>query len=363
MMVLAVLATSCGKKGAPLPPLRPDPQPVTELKVGQQGNHLLVSYVSPRVTVDDQRLDVHDVEILVAERAGELAKVAHVTRVRVAPGESRTETLPLPAAGTSLRVAARARSKGGRSAISKIESFVVHAVPDTPADVAASNDPGGVIVTWATPTPTPIVTPTAGPTSGPTSALTGANTPTPTGPTPLAAPVFGSKPVPTATPVNVSGYQVSRRGPTGLPLLLTEKPIAGPPFLDQKSLDGGRWCYTVRSVASLTPLLASDDSIESCVEVRDVRPPQPPTGLTLVPREEALDLTWSPSPDTDVTTYRIYRSPAGDEPQRIGERPAAERSFHDPAAAPGVIYRYRVTALDGAGNESAPSTPVEGGRP
>jgi hypothetical protein len=351
VVALAVLIVACGKKGPPLPPLRPDPMPVTDVKAGQQGDHLVISYQTSRTTIDNQRLEVHDVEVLVADRSGDMAKVAQVTRVRVAPGETRTEQLPLPAAGATVRVAVRARANGARSPLSKIESFVVAAPPEAPTSVTAANDPAGVLVSWATPAPTPVATPS------PTPAATVGAAPTP-------AVRAGTPLLPAATPTpGPSGYEVHRRGPTGVAVPITDKPIAAPPFLDQSPLTSGRWCYSVRRLASTTPLVASADSAEACVEVRDVRPPQPPTGLTLLPRDGGLELTWSPSADADVALYRIYRSPAGAEPERIGEQPAAERTFHDTTLAAGVRYRYRVTAVDTAGNESAAAPPVEGGRP
>jgi hypothetical protein len=146
-------------------------------------------------------------------------------------------------------------------------------------------------------------------------------------------------------------------------VLLTEKPIDGPPFLDQAPLTSGRWCYTVRRLVTAQPLVASADTPEVCVEVRDTRPPQPPTGLAVLIREGAVELSWSPSVDADVATYRIYRSLVGAEPERIGEQPMTERAFRDTTGVAGTRYRYRVTAVDGAGNESAASTPVEAERP
>ena len=260
VLILAITFAGCGKKGPPLAPFQPDPQAVASLKIGQQGNQLAVDYVSPRQTVDAQPLAVHDVEILVASRPGDMAKVAQVHTVRVAPGETRTELLPLPEVDTTVRVAARARNKGRRSPISRTFTLVVQPAPAAPTDVRAEVDPAGVVITWTTPAPTPTRTPTPSPSPAPTA------TPAP-GTTPGAA---TATPRPSPTPV--TGYLLRRRGPSGT-TELTQKPIVGPPFLDDAVVPVGRWCYTVRRVVATEPLVTSAESPEGCVDVKVARPP------------------------------------------------------------------------------------------
>jgi hypothetical protein len=269
VIVLAMAFAGCGKKGPPLAPFQPDPLPVADLKAGQQGDKLLVTYTAPRQTVDQQPLEVFDVEILVASRPGELAKVATIQTVRVAAGESRTELLPLPEADLLARVAGRARNKGRRSTVGQVVTLKVQPPPAGPTAVEAKIDPAGIIVTWptvpptATPTPSPSPSPTATPT--PSARATGTST--------VAAAVA----TPTPTPKPLSGYLVRRRGPTGV-VLLTEKPIASPPFLDDKPLPVGRWCYSVRWATSMEPLVTSAESPEGCVDLKEARPPAPRPG-------------------------------------------------------------------------------------
>jgi len=64
-----------------------------------------------------------------------------------------------------------------------------------------------------------------------------------------------------------------------------------------------------------------------------------------------------------VAVYRVYRSSGGAEPEKIGERPPAERTFLDTTASRGARYRYRVTAVDASGNESGAGQPAEAARP
>jgi hypothetical protein len=356
-LAVVLLALSCGKKGPVLAPLRPDPQPVADLKVGQQGDTLVVSYQAPRQTLDLQPLDVHEIEVLVADKPGDITKVGRVVhRVQVAPGETRTEAVPLPAVGSTVRTAVRGRFKGIRGAPSRVVGLTVETPPPAPASVTASNDPAGVLVMW------PTVPPTPAPTARLTPSPTATPTPMPAATTAAGATAVAAAPTPTPTPAPtaaVAGYLVRRRPPTGAATLLTAKPIPAPPFLDESSLATGRWCYSVARVVAWEPLVASTHSPEGCVDVKDVRPPQPPSGLTLIASRGALELSWSPSADPDVATYRVYRSHGGGEPQRLGEQPPADRLFRDTAAVRGTVYQYQVTAVDGSGNESALSAPVE----
>src|SRR5204863_56368 len=68
--------------------------------------------------------------------------------------------------------------------------------------------------------------------------------------------------------------------------------------------------------------------------------------------------SWDASTDdTGVTGYRVYRQNAdGTWPaSATASTDASTRSLTDKSLTDGASYTYRVTAVDGAGNESAPS--------
>src|SRR6185436_14133068 len=144
-LALAALALSaCGKRGDPLPPLPVTPQAVGGLKLAQRGDMLEISYTTPRATTGGARLGLLDIEILRADAAGDLQKTAgdfqktaKKSKRRAAPGESLTETSPLPAPGTTVRVAARAIDRGRVSALSAVVTLVVQAPPPAPHDLVA----------------------------------------------------------------------------------------------------------------------------------------------------------------------------------------------------------------------------------
>jgi hypothetical protein len=62
---------------------------------------------------------------------------------------------------------------------------------------------------------------------------------------------------------------------------------------------------------------------------------------------------WAPAAGT--AAYRLYRQ-VGEGPWQLLTRPQlADTLYTDTALAPGQPHRYRVTALDAAGQESPPS--------
>ena len=85
----------------------------------------------------------------------------------------------------------------------------------------------------------------------------------------------------------------------------------------------------------------------------DAEPPTVPTGLTAaVISSSQVNLCWTAATDNvEVAGYRIYRN---------GLKIAAtnDTSYQDQGLAPSTRYTYRVSAYDGAGNESVKSVGV-----
>jgi len=126
---------------------------------------------------------------------------------------------------------------------------------------------------------------------------------------------------------------------------------------------GQRWCYLVGTVVSTDPVVESARSNEACVSVHDVVAPAAPSGVAALGSADGIEVSWSPSTESDLASYRVYRAAAGNAPERIGEVAPPETSLRDTSATAGTRYSYTVTAVDKAGNESAPSSPVPGTRP
>jgi hypothetical protein len=149
---------------------------------------------------------------------------------------------------------------------------------------------------------------------------------------------------------------------------------AASPFLDSQAELGATYQYVVRSVVTYDgqPLESSDSNLTE-VTAKDLFPPSMPDGLivTLIPAQAAtgnfpaspayLELSWAIAPEHDVAGYNVYRSEtAGEAGKRQNADLLPTPAFRDMNGVPGHVYFYSVTAVDRAGNESAPSAPVQG---
>jgi Fibronectin type III domain len=331
------------------------------------------------------RLGVLDIEILRAEAAGDFLKNARRSRRKAAPGESLSETSPLPAVGTTVRVAARALDRGRASSVSSVATLVAQSPPPAPHDLVAELEPEAVALRWAgtvptpPPSPSPSPSPTASPSASPVTSPSPRPTPSPLAspsPPPSASPSPGASsspspspspsPTPTPTPPPVTrGFLIYRRtdpsGSFGGPI--RSEPIVTNAFEDRTVSIGQRWCYVVATVVSTEPVVESARSNEACVSVRDIVPPGSPTGVAALGSPDGVEVSWTPSTDGDLASYRVYREAAGGPRERLGQVAPPETSWKDSTAARGTRYTYTVTAVDRAGNESKPSAPAPGERP
>jgi hypothetical protein len=171
------------------------------------------------------------------------------------------------------------------------------------------------------------------------------------------APPAAAKP---ATP----GFRIFRRdSTTSYDAPMNAVPVTTNVFEDRTAGSGPRWCYVVRAAASVDPVIESVPSNEVCVDIVDVAPPAPPAGVTTVVGPDAVDVSWSPSAETDLAGYRVYRAPEGGAPARVAEVPPNQNTWRDTTPGRGALFLYTVTAFDRTGNESAPSRPAEGHLP
>ena len=126
------------------------------------------------------------------------------------------------------------------------------------------------------------------------------------------------------------------------------------------------YAYIVRSVIDRnnTPL-ESADSTPAILTPRDTFPPAAPQAISaaVLPGETdnapVVDLSWSINVEADFAGYRVYRS---EQPDTKGQLLTTELlltpAYRDTSVQPARRYWYVVTAVDRAGNESAPSPPA-----
>jgi hypothetical protein len=374
LAALATFAPACGHRGDPLPPRRRTPPPPQEFRLAQRGDALEVRAVAPSASVDGVVYDALTVEFLWADGPRDLEKAGLRRAVPAVPGTRVVATLPLPPPGAMVRAAARGVAGGKRGPRTLTMALVTQAPPEPPRELVAALAEDGVALSWRGARPKAVVSPAQSPArpAGPPSAP-GASPAPPAAPAPAeratpgaegpgGPPAAESGTAPEAP--RTSGFSVYRRlGSEAYDAPLAEEPVERRGLTDTLVPLGVTACYVVRAVASTEPLVESASSNEACIEVRDIAAPAPPAGLAVLPREGGLELLWSPSAEGDLAGYRVYRAAADGPNEKLADVGADRTAWLDETAARGVVYRYAVSALDQAGNESEPTEPVEASLP
>jgi len=111
------------------------------------------------------------------------------------------------------------------------------------------------------------------------------------------------------------------------------------------------WRIRVRDAAGA---LSPWSETESFIVQHDPDPPSPPSGLSVLPLDGAVQLAWTASASPDVVGYNVYRQAGGTgfaqaEVARLGIVTAMVAN----GLTNGAAVDFLVTAVDGAGNESA----------
>ena len=132
-----------------------------------------------------------------------------------------------------------------------------------------------------------------------------------------------------------------------------------PEWTDTHTEYGKAYTYFVQAVGGPGAGAAeSGHSGQVTVTPVDVFPPQPPAGLTAVPATGSIALVWERNTEPDFAAYRVYRGEGGGALKPLADT-GVTPSYGDRAVEPGKTYRYAVSAVDAAGNESQPCAPVE----
>ena len=352
-------SAGCGAPGDPVPPSPPVPAAITDLAARQLGDGVLLSFTLPTNSVSGSRLpEPPAVEIFrgITRRDGtpdpksfravdtipSTLVTTYVTQKRMEFIDMLSPQDPQTSSGTTLVYRVRTRTSRKRaSADSNTVLVQVFPVPRKIALIETQVTESAVELSWAAPEST-----SAGAT------LSGD----------LMYHVYRAE----VDPASLKAAE--ERGSlletkSALVLLATS---AAPSYQDTAFEFGKAYLYIVRSVITANGLpLESDDSQHAIVTPRDTFPPAAPQGLVAAllpgttPESSAVELSWSISLETDLAGYRVYRS----EQENIrGQLLTAELLLtpadRDTSVEPGHRYWYAVTAVDRAGNESAPSVAI-----
>lgn len=150
---------------------------------------------------------------------------------------------------------------------------------------------------------------------------------------------------------DLAGYRLYRDG------LLVFTGLT-PSFLDTGLTDGTTYSYQV----SAFDTSGNESAPSTAVQVTPIAPvgpppdttaPDTPTDLNGTPTMNSVALSWTGSLAIDVAHYRVYRGGL-----LIAEVNASVLFYEDTGLDSSTIYSYRVSAVDGAGNESAPTDAI-----
>ena len=344
---LLPVAFACGKRRPPQPPVERVPQRTELLSGVQRGPEVILSWPAPLRNASDEsvqsirRIDVYrlaeepvaPLPLTEEEFAARSTLIGSVTseQIRAAsPSLTYVDTLELAGRPTRLRYALRyVNAAGQRASFSNFLLIEPAARISQPPQLLgpAEESETAITIRWQPP----------------------------------AANIDGS------TPVNLLGYNVYRITPAEM--LPTQTPInstlvQGTQFADKNFTLGEQYSYIVRSV-SLGTGGAQVESLNSntlTVTPLDKYPPSAPTALTIAAAPGRLSIFFPANPERDVAGYDIYRSTDPNLPKdrwtKLTVTPTTRTTYQDEMVESGKRYYYYLTAVDAAGNISAPSEVV-----
>jgi fibronectin type 3 domain-containing protein len=357
--LFSVFLVACGAPGEPTPPTPVIPVAITDLTAHQDGDGVRLTFTMPSNSIAGVKLATTPaVEILRGALKPDGSPDLSSFRVVYAiPGalvdNSRSEghigfTDPIAPEeikahpGRTLAYMVRTRASQKRvSADSNVVSVRVFPVPERIASVEARVTEPAIELSWTAPART-----SAG---DPLPAIIGYR-------------IYRSEITPQA---GSSSAPVPPQGKNEAPssLLATSETNS---YRDTSFAFDHTYVYVVRSVIQANGSeLESAASAPVTVTPRDTFPPAAPQGVVAAllpavsPGALVVDLSWSISLETDLAGYRVYRSEQeGTRGLVLNQELLPTPAVRDTSVQPGHRYWYTVTAVDHAGNESAPSAPV-----
>lgn len=311
----AVVLAGCGYIGEPLPPLANIPARITDLAAIQRGGRIIAQFSVPLLTTENRPIPgpvTLDLRAGPAEHFEEFSWSVNAKQIPAAPVDNGIARYEIPAAewtGKSVILGVRVQSANGKpGAWSNLATVPVVAAPPTPAGVKAVATAQGVKVTWE---------------------------------------AHGSQ------------FRVFRK-PEGVADFALATAVDKPEWTDTEIEYGKQYTYLVQTVVSLgdNKVAESDLSREIAIKPIDTFEPAAPAGLHATAAANSIELSWDPNTEPDLAAYRIYRSTAGGAFEKLADLPPVP-AYSDKAIKQDTAYRYQVTAVDRAGNESQRSAIAE----
>jgi len=153
------------------------------------------------------------------------------------------------------------------------------------------------------------------------------------------------------------GYEVFRNG-TQVGSVTTNY------FSDSGLQESTSYTYFVRALdnAGNRSNLSSGLTVSTAGTTADTTPPTTPSGLTgSVTSDTSVHLSWNASSDaggSGLSGYQVFRNDYGSYTTVLAFISAPTQTFDNAGLTPGTQYRFRIRAVDGAGNVSGYSNEV-----
>jgi hypothetical protein len=357
LVSLCWLAAGCGVPGDPIPPSPPIPVAVTDLSGHQLGDGVLLIFTPPKKSTRGERLgQLPTLEILRGSLRPDGRPDPNSFRVvDTVPGsllgsymqDDKVHFLePVPPVeiraypGETLIYRVRTRiSERKASADSNDVSLQLFTVPERIETVEALVTENSIQLSWPAPKRTS--------TGEPLPAIQEYH-------------VFRGE----LDPASAAAAQKDLHAAAWKLPLLQIASTSAPEYQDTGFDYGKTYAYVVRSVININgATLESGDSRPAILTPKDIFPPAAPQDVVAAllpgasPGTLLVDLSWAINLETDMAGYRVYRSERGDERgQLLTPDLLPTSAYRDSSVLSGRRYWYTVTAVDRAGNESAPST-------
>lgn len=390
---LVVVAPACGKRGPPLPPLRPAPDRPTDVSVVRRADSVTIRFTTPTHNADKSEPVVFDrIEIYaMTVQAGSLPPTL---KQLLAPVNRLGEFgHPVTGAGRNGAAGAAADEAGDGPPVAVPLTFTekVGIAPPAkfiPPRAAFAEDvaPAGTLPPMMAAPGAPSVAPAAAVPLRlriatrfymlvPYATRSRMGTVSewlvvPLGPVPVAPHdakiTYDEQTLKLTWVAGVAGqsFHVYDANAASLEAAkpLTTAVLTAAEF-KQPVVFGKRVCFSVRGVRSTGAVtMESTASTVVCETPADTFPPPEPTGLTAFAASGAITLTWDAVAAGDLAGYIVLRGEGtGDRLQPLTPSPVSGTSFTDATTKAGVRYIYAVVAVDNAtrANRSKESNRVE----
>ena len=310
------MLSACGYVAGPLPPLANIPASIGDLDAVQRGSRIIVHFTLPQHTTEGMRLQPPlDLDL----RIGAFSPPFNVTQwsdqaTRIAQGEIKGDlaTYEIPSGPwTGKDVAIAARTIGANHKPSNWSNHIslpIIAPLEQPQDLTTVTTAQGIHLTWR---------------------------------------------------ARGDHFRLLRRtgaGPDFSQVAVTQQPE----WTDPNVQYGTRYTYVVQTFAELPDHreAQSDLSAEVSETPIDKFPPAAPAGLRASVAPNSIELSWDRNTEADLAGYRVYRATGSGGLEKIADVNEVP-TYSDHQVEAGKTYRYTITAVDQAGNESPKSATVE----